>query len=135
MTTVDGSHRLPVRSRARTEKPMRRQFLVLESGPAEEECADVGVPDYRERALRECNALVGQLRRQFGREPPGAALAVRPMPHDAGTYYTVIVFYEGPEAEAYALRVEKDFPGRWDDQARRELGLGPEEGSGPGGPT
>ena len=57
------------------------------------------------------------------------------MPHDAGTYYAVVVFYDGQEAEAYALRVEKDFPGRWDDQARRELGLGPEEGSGPGGPT
>ena len=114
---------------------MPRRFLVLESGPAEEECAQIDAPGYRQRALRECDALVGQLRRQFGREPPGAALAVRPMPHEAGTYYTVVIFYEDQEAEAYALKVERDFPGRWDDQARRELGLGVEEGDEPGGPT
>ena len=51
------------------------------------------------------------------------SLAVRPMPHDAGTYYTVVAFYENPAAEAYALRVEREFPGRWDAEARHELGL------------
>src|SRR5262245_6101580 len=93
-------------------------------GPAEEECADVGRPGYKERALRECNALVRQLRRQFGPEPPGASLAVRPMPHDAGSYDTVVVFYESVTAEAYALQVERAFPGRWDAEARHELRLG-----------
>jgi hypothetical protein len=105
-------------------KGMRRAFIVLESGPAEEECAEIGGPGYKERALRECNALVRQLCRQFGPEPQGASLAVRPMPHEAGTYYTVVVFYENATAEAYALRVESEFPERWDAEARRELGLG-----------
>ena len=68
--------------------------------------------------------LIRQLQRQFGREPSGARLAVRPMPHEAGTYYTVVVFYESATAEAYALRVESDSPGRWDAEARHELGLG-----------
>jgi len=103
---------------------MQQAFIVLESGPAEEECAEIGGPGYKERALRECNALIRQLQRQFGREPSGARLAVRPMPHEAGTYYTVVVFYESATAEAYALRVESEFPGRWDAEARHELGLG-----------
>jgi hypothetical protein len=96
---------------------------VLDSGPGEEECAQIDSPGYKERALRECNALVRQLRRLFGHEPSGARLAVRPMPHDAGTYYTVVVFFEGEAGEAYALKVEREFPGRWDAQARQELAL------------
>jgi hypothetical protein len=102
---------------------MQRALIVLESVPAEEESADVGRPGYKERAVRECSALVHQLRRQFGQEPPGASLAVRPMPHDAGTYYTVVIFYESATAEAYALKVEREFPGRWDAEARHELSL------------
>src|SRR5260221_14265770 len=102
---------------------MQRACVVLESGPAEEDCADVGRPGYKERALRECSTLVRQLRRQFGPEPAGASLAVRPMPHDVGTYYTVVVFYEDAAAETYALQVERSFPGRWNAEARHELGL------------
>jgi hypothetical protein len=40
-----------------------------------------------------------------------------------GAYYAVVVFHESPAGEEYALRIEAGFPARWDEEARRELGL------------
>ena len=73
---------------------MQREFLALDCVPAEEAGAQVDEPGYKERALRECTVLINQLRRQFGPEPPGASLEVRPLFHEAGSYYAVVVFHE-----------------------------------------
>ena len=105
---------------------MPRDYLVLEAVPTDETPADLDAKGYAARARQCCAAFIAQLRRQFGPEPKGAALKTRAMPHDVGTYYTVVCYYDGRAGEAYALRLEADLPASWDDQARQELGLASE---------
>ena len=93
--------------------------------PAEEACAQVGQPNYREQALKECRAYIRQLARHFGEPPPGARFTLTREIHDFGTYLEVVVQYD-PEDEAareFAFRAEDDLPARWDAQAREELRL------------
>ena len=96
-----------------------REYIELASTPYEEECAQVGRPDYRERAVAECNRLRDQLRRQFGEEPDGARLAIKGNLHDFGTYYELVCYYELglEESIAYAMKCDNEFPAYWDDVA------------------
>ena len=99
--------------------------LYLGPTPAEEPCAQVGRPNYREQALKECRAYMRQLVRVFGEPPSGARFALTSEAHDFGTYYEVVVQYDvqDEETSAFAFRVEANLPIEWDAQAREELGL------------
>ena len=102
-----------------------RETLELGPTPYEEECAQVGSEDYHERVYREGRAYISQLIRQHGEPPEGADLRIKANAHDFGTYHEVVVVYD-PEDEAavkYAWDLEGNTPGRWDDEARKELGL------------
>jgi hypothetical protein len=100
-----------------------KMYTDLGCAPANEDCAQVGSPDYARRARRECRAYIRQLRRMFGKEPDGAQLDIRANPHDFGTYYSVVCYYHPvkPASEDYAWRCESESPQHWDDQARQEL--------------
>ena len=63
-----------------------RTYLELAPAPIEEECAQVGTPGYRDRALQECARLIRLLRKTFGPEPKGAWLSVKWFDHDFGPY-------------------------------------------------
>lgn len=100
--------------------------LYLGPTPADEACAQVGRPGYRDQALKECRAYIRQLERLFSEPPPGAHFALSRETHDFGTYYEVIVQYDPEDGDAidFALRVEASLPATWDSQAREELALG-----------
>ena len=102
-----------------------RDYMNIGCSPASEDCAQVGAEDYYPRAVNECKALIGQLRRELGEEPFGARLRVEAFPHDFGTYHEVVCEYneEYEDAEEYAFRCESELPDRWDAEARKELGL------------
>ncbi len=99
--------------------------LYLGPTPAEEDCAQVGRPNYRDQALKECRAYMRLLKRVFGEPPSGGRFALTREAHDFGTYYEVVIQYEeqDEEASAFAFRVEANLPAEWDAQARAELGL------------
>jgi hypothetical protein len=100
-----------------------RDCIDLGPSPTEEECAQVGQDDYRDRARRECRAYLHQLRRLFGDEPEGAQLSVKSNPHDFGSYLSVVCYYDParPASLDYAFRCEGQSPREWDEQARQEL--------------
>jgi hypothetical protein len=103
-------------------KPTMMDYLTIGCSPAAEECAQVGREDYHWRSAAECRALVNQLRRVHGEEPPGARLGVKSFPHDFGSYREVVCHFD-PENEAavnYAYACET-LPEEWDAQARKEL--------------
>lgn len=99
--------------------------MYLGESPCEEDCAQVGSPNYYERAMRELRAYRAQLIRQHGEPPAGARYKITRNGHDFGDYHAVeILFDEKDEAAtAYAFKVEADMPGEWDAEARAELGL------------
>ena len=103
-----------------------RDSLDIGATPAEEECQQVGMPNYdRTKAIAECRAFIHQLCRQFGPEPEGAQLRIKANPHDYGTYHEVACYYddENEAANNYAFQCEGEAWGNWDNEARVELGL------------
>ena len=92
-----------------------KNFFVIGPTPIEEECAQVGEPDYRRRALQECQRFIQLLRDIFGPEPEGAALRIKSFEHDFGTYHDVVCWFDPdmPESVDYAIRCENNTPITW----------------------
>ena len=107
---------------------MARDYIDIGPTPCEEDCAQVGQPDYATKARAECNRFIELIRRALGPEPEGARLAVKSNPHDFGPYYEVVCYYDtdNEEATRYAYRCEGEAPVRWDD-VPAEAGTGDNE--------
>lgn len=92
-----------------------RDYIDIGSTPCEEPCASVGEPDYERRAKTECVRFIELIRRTLGEEPSGAHLAVKSNPHDFGTYYSCVCYFQDDDEEAtkYAYRCEAEAPARW----------------------
>lgn len=84
---------------------------------AEEECAQVGDPNYAELARKQCERYIARIRDVCGMEPPGARLRTLWQPHDLGNYVEVVCTFEVEDEAAteYAYRCENDGPTTWED--------------------
>lgn len=111
----------------------RTETIELASTPLEEPCAQVGTPEYGERARVECRAYRSQLLRMAsaaGKLPENVRIIVKGSEHDYGTYYEAAVRFPEDDETACdaAYWIENNQPENWDVEARAELGLpGPEE--------
>jgi hypothetical protein len=92
-------------------------YVSIGPAPPDEECAQLGSPGYRERAIAECRAYIRVLRNRLGQEPERAHLTYRGFEHDFGTYYEVICLYDPtiPEAADYAYKCESKGPATWEE--------------------
>jgi hypothetical protein len=92
-------------------------YVELAPAPIEEDCAQVGTPGYRERALEECARFIRLLRQKFGPEPEGARLSVKWCDHDFGQYCEVVCYYNTdiPSSVAYAYICEAHLPATWEN--------------------
>lgn len=108
----------------RLDNATRESTLSIGPTPSDEDCQQVPYTD-RSLAWHECIAFINQLRRTFGQEPEGAHLFVKTERHEFGSYYEVNVKYDGNSltASTYAHEIEAQTPQRWDEEARKELGL------------
>ena len=88
-------------------------YIDIGPSPAEEDCVQVGVENYRERAQVEMGRYIHAIRDTVGVEPPGARLRIKWFPHDFGTYGSVVVEYYDDEGMEYAFRAEREAPERW----------------------
>lgn len=102
---------------------MARDYVDIGPAPAGEDCAQVGTDKYYDKAQRECKAFRNQLRRLHGVEPAGARIGIKSNPHDFGTYYEVVCYYDDsiPDSVNYAFKLEGESPELWDDEAKAEL--------------
>lgn len=98
-----------------------RDLTYCGTAPPDEPCAQVGAPDYYERARAECAAWRNALRLRFGPEPEGARLAIKTNAHDFGSYLEVVCYFEeGNEAAAdYAYKCEGEGPATWEEAGVR----------------
>ena len=99
-----------------------KDYITLGQTPCEEPCAQVGKPDYRKKALKECTQFIQLLRQKFGPEPEGAWLSVKWFPHDFGDYCEVVCYYHTdiPASVDYAFRCESEEPATWEEEVRNE---------------
>src|SRR5436190_24087056 len=92
-----------------------RHYFAIGPSPHEEECAMVGEPGYRQKAIEECTRFIRLLREMFGPEPEGAWLRVQWSPHDFGDYCEVVCSFDTDfsDAVAYAHRCDDEAPATW----------------------
>lgn len=96
-----------------------REYLTLGPTPCDELCAQVGDPDYHDRATLEVRRYIDLLVKKFG-DPPGGAyytFGMKSFPHDYGSYWEAVIYYdtELPETVEFAFRVENNLPATWED--------------------
>jgi hypothetical protein len=95
-----------------------RDYVSIGSAPCEENCVQVDPEvDYHEPMRAECRRFMELIRKKLGPEPEGAHLAIKSNPHDFGTYYDVVCYFDdtNEEARRYALRCEANAPTTWAD--------------------
>jgi hypothetical protein len=98
--------------------------LEIGTVPAGEECQQIGTRDYdAQKARIEATVYKRQLIRMRGEPPPDCWLVVQGQPHDFGTYYEVVVKWEGDNEAAvqYAYDMERNAPEFWDTAAIGDL--------------
>lgn len=96
-----------------------RDYVTLGPTPCEEDCVQVGDPDYSLRAIPECKRFIRLIREHLGQEPEGAKLVVKAFSHDFGTYHEVVCWYDEafPKSVDYAFKCESNAPTRWDEES------------------
>jgi hypothetical protein len=103
-----------------------KEHIVIGESPCDEECAQVGSPDYASRSSQELQAFIHQILRVMPPKPDGVVLRVKQCPHDFGAYETVIAEFDSEDAEAidwaYGVECNQKLE-NWDDAAKKELGL------------
>jgi hypothetical protein len=102
---------------------MTIQCLSIAAAPLEEDCAQVGRPDYEERSRRECLIFERMLRRLYPAPDAEAWLKTKSSAHDFGRYREVCACYDDRDEAAcdYAYRLEREAPLKWDAIALYEL--------------
>ena len=92
-----------------------KNYFCIGPSPHEEDCAQVGQPGYRRKAIAECERFIQLIRDTVGLEPEGAELGIKSFDHDFGVYFEVICWFEtdNEAARAYAARCEDDAPATW----------------------
>lgn len=103
-------------------------FFTLASTPNDETCTQAGMD--LESQIKECTALINQLKRGAGTPDEGAEFfIIENTGHDFGIYYEAGIFYQptpedqGEEngSEIYAMVIEQNIPDKWDAEALQEL--------------
>lgn len=101
-----------------------REYIEIGPSPAEEECVQIGDPNYSKLARAECHRFIDAIRQKLGPEVDGAALRVKSSPHDFGTYMEVVCYYDDddPISTEYAFDCESNAPQRWPESSAKENG-------------
>jgi hypothetical protein len=97
-----------------------RDYLDLDTTPADEDSAQLGAEGYRDKAHAEYLRMVELLTRKFGHLPMGASYQFKGCPHDFGTYYQLRLHYDEDfkESVEFAYAVEDNWPKTWEDDAK-----------------
>lgn len=89
-------------------------YISIGASPADEDCVEVGSPDYERKSRIECAAFREAIRKKLGPEPIGAQLRLKSLPHDFGTYLEVVCYHDESDAAiSYALKCESEAPTTW----------------------
>lgn len=99
-----------------------RTYELLGSAPCDEDCAQVGSPDYMVRARAECLAWKDQLERTFSL-PEGMRFVGKQLVHEFGTYHEIALVHDDSNDEhlGVLMQVEDNLPTNWDEVARVKL--------------
>lgn len=97
-----------------------RDYITVGPSPYDEPCAQLGEPNYTAAARAECRRFIEAIAAKLGPPPKGALLAVKGFPHEYGTYYEVVCYFDDADEAAteYACACESKAPATWSDTDR-----------------
>ena len=103
-----------------------KEYMEIGSAPYEENCVQVGEVNYPEKMRKELTIYKNQLERMF---PLAESMNIYFKPkwfsHDFGSYGEICMYWDTDNAEAdeYVYEIERELPGFWDEEAKKELGI------------
>jgi hypothetical protein len=99
------------------------EFQLGTTVPHDEDCIQLGQPNYSAYSKLEANLLMKQIIRELGNPPEGCRMKLIGCNHDFGTYYDIALEYDREKEEhaKWALKVEVGLPSKWDYESRKEL--------------
>lgn len=103
---------------------MNTDYLYIGPTPVNENCAQVGDPDFNMKASKEMKAFINQLYRTFPDATENSVkFRIKWELHDFGKYGEVVVDYncEDEMSYSYALNIDSNIPENWDEEALKEL--------------
>lgn len=91
--------------------------------PLEEECIQLGQPNYSAFSKIEANVLMNQIIREHGLPPKECKMKLVTCPHDFGKYYDIEIEYNDDDfkCESWALDVVNSLPEKWDEISLKAL--------------
>lgn len=95
-----------------------RDYLSLGSSPTEEPCVSVSSNgDYVIEMKKECSRFKKMLEEIFVDRPENCSFAAKAFPHDFGTYYEVVIYYDDSNENEgnFAFFVEENIPDFWEN--------------------
>lgn len=92
-------------------------YLTLGPAPAGEDCVQVGVSNYQQKAIKECQKYIKLLKKKFPDRPKECVFIIKSNPHDFGSYLEVNIKFddESSDQKEYAYNVERNRPETWND--------------------
>lgn len=92
-----------------------KDYIEIGSSPVEEDCLQVGHATSQEMK-EECKRFLDLIRKVVGPEVGTARLAIKSNPHDFGTYYEVVCYYDDEDEVGmdYAFKCESETPLTWE---------------------
>ena len=96
---------------------MAKDYISIGGSPCDEQCVQVEPTGAYVGPMRDdCKRFMELIRKVLGQEPDGAYLSVKGFPHEFGTYYEVVCYFddENEEARKYAFRCESESPTQWE---------------------
>jgi len=99
------------------------EFNLGTTVPHEEECIQLGQPNYSAFSKIEANTLMKQIIRELGNPPSGCRMKLVGCEHDFGVYYDIALVYDEDDAEhvEWFLKVEGKLPMNWDYESKEGL--------------
>ena len=100
-----------------------KDYISLGSVPADEDCVQVGTPEYAKQWKPECERYIKLLKRKFPQyDLFNVKFAVQAFPHDFGTYHEVVIQYVADtDGEEFAYFVEENSPTDWNDDEEKRF--------------
>lgn len=97
----------------------KMEWFDFETTPIEESCVQVGEPNALAKMQGEVKRTKALLLQKLGEPPIGVVIRSHRNEHDFGTYLSLRVYYNPnlPDAVAYAIACDENFPVTWDDDA------------------
>lgn len=90
-----------------------RDYIEIGTTPCNESCCQVGRDNYSKYGLLEAREFKRMLKSIYADKLDLVTFSIKTFPHDFGSYYDVVVYYDNDEGMNEAYEIEDSYPTDW----------------------